>query len=177
MILETDRLLLRRPSVDDYEDYRALWPDELPEVAGVPALPASKPEDVWRRVLRNIGHWEVFGFGPFLVIERASSALVGEVGLLHMRREIAGARGGAGRFDAAPEATWKIARKLRGLGIAREAMTAAFAWFDAEHGPQRTVCMVHPANVPSLKLAARFGYRETARATYRDDPVILFERV
>jgi RimJ/RimL family protein N-acetyltransferase len=170
MLLETDRLSLAVPSVDHFEGYRGLWGDEPPEFEGMPHFPALRQEEVLTRLLRAIGQWTVYGFGPFMVFERASGAVVGEVGFSWIRRDIAPG------FDEAPEAMWKIHRRLRGLGIAREALEAAIGWFDREHGPQRTVCMIDAPNVPSLKLAEQFGYRPFASGLYSGNAVLLLER-
>jgi|SRR5580658_7697473 hypothetical protein len=47
--------------------------------------------------------------------------------------------------------------------------------FDHLH-PTRAVCMIHPANVPSLAVASRIGFREFGRSTYKDRPVILMAK-
>ncbi len=170
MNLQTPHLILRLPTIDDFDSYRALWGEEPSAFEGVPDLPALRREEVLTRLLRAIGQWEVFGFGPFMVTEKASGALIGEVGFSEIRRDIAPG------FDDAPEAMWKIHPRLRGQGIAREAMTAAADWFDATHGPRRTVCMIHPANVPSLRLAVRLGYRAFGQGMYQGDAVLFLER-
>jgi RimJ/RimL family protein N-acetyltransferase len=36
--------------------------------------------------------------------------------------------------------------------------------------------MIDPGNTPSLRLARRAGYREFHHSTYKDAPVVLFER-
>ena len=43
-------------------------------------------------------------------------------------------------------------------------------------GPARTVCLIHPDNTPSLRVAEKAGYRERVRTTYKDAPTILLER-
>jgi RimJ/RimL family protein N-acetyltransferase len=56
-------------------------------------------------------------------------------------------------------------------------MAAATSWLDATQPAQRTVCMIDPANEPSIRVAKRLGFTEFARTGFRDSPVVLFERV
>ena len=53
---------------------------------------------------------------------------------------------------------------------------AALAWADARLPGARTVCMIAPQNLASIRLAERVGYRPYAQARYRDEAVQLFER-
>ena len=57
-----------------------------------------------------------------------------------------------------------------------EALEAALAWADAHLRAARTLCMISPDNLASVRLAERVGYRPYRRTTYRDEPVQLFER-
>jgi RimJ/RimL family protein N-acetyltransferase len=47
---------------------------------------------------------------------------------------------------------------------------------DARGRPPRTVCLIAPENVASLRVAAKCGFREVARATYKGTETLLFER-
>ena len=38
------------------------------------------------------------------------------------------------------------------------------------------VCLIHPENVPSLRVAAKFDFCEYARTTYKGEPGVLLER-
>ncbi|WP_395336532.1 GNAT family N-acetyltransferase [Novosphingobium sp. BL-8H] len=51
---------------------------------------------------------------------------------------------------------------FHGRGYASEAGRAAQAWFDATQA-KLTACLIAPANIPSLRLAERLGYREVDR--------------
>ena len=65
--------------------------------------------------------------------------------------------------------------QYQGRGLAREALTAVLAW--ADQTMPRTVCMIHPDNAPSLKLAHKLGYAEYARGEFGEHTPILLERV
>jgi RimJ/RimL family protein N-acetyltransferase len=38
------------------------------------------------------------------------------------------------------------------------------------------VCLIAPENAPSIRLAQKLGFRKYARAPYRGEPAVLFER-
>ena len=65
--------------------------------------------------------------------------------------------------------------QFQGRGLAQEALSAVLDW--ADQSMPRTVCLIDPDNGPSLRLAARLGYTEYARTTYKEHASILFERL
>lgn len=167
--IDTERLTLRVHRLEDFPDSLALWGDPMVTryIGGRP----FKEEEVWQRLLRYAGHWSLLGFGYWVVRERGSGRFVGEAGFANGRRQLEPS------FGDAPESGWALAPWAHGKGYATEAVRAVLAWGEARFGPgRRTVCMISPENLPSLRVAAKCGYREYARTTYHDDPTILFER-
>jgi RimJ/RimL family protein N-acetyltransferase len=69
-----------------------------------------------------------------------------------------------------------LASGFHGKGYGTEAVRAIVAWGDRHFGQVRTVCLIHPDNPASIRLAQKYGYREYASSTYRDKEVLLFER-
>jgi RimJ/RimL family protein N-acetyltransferase len=167
--IETPRLLLRGHRPEDLGDTFAMWSD--PEVTRYIGGRPSTEEEVWARVLRYVGHWQLVGYGYWLVAERTSGRFVGEVGFADFRREMTPS------FEGAPEAGWVLAPWAHGRGYATEALTAATAWLDAHLGNVRTVCMIHPDNAPSIRVATKARYREWMRGDVRGTPTLLFERL
>ncbi|HEX8483963.1 GNAT family N-acetyltransferase [Sphingomonas sp.] len=165
-ILHTDRLTLSPPTAADLDDEAAMWAD--PAVYAMIGGRAFSREEVWHRLLRYIGHWQVCGYGTWVVRTR-DGRFAGSVGLMDSRRA------SDPSFEGTPEAGWAFAGSAHGNGYAREALTALFAWTDAQ-GIARTVCIIDPANAPSIRLAERLGHRLVTEATYRDTPTLLFER-
>ncbi len=165
--LTTERLILTPAGVDDFTEIAALWKDEAftQFIMGR----ALSDEEVWFRLLRDIGHWAALGYGNWSIRLKDGGAYLGSVGVLNYRREMTPA------FDA-PELGWGVDPAYQGQGYAAEALTAALAWADRTLGAARTVCMIAPDNLPSLKLAARVGYRPYAETTYNGHGVRLFER-
>ena len=166
--LDTERLSLRLPTLDDFDDTAAMLRDEavVRHIGGKPFT----SEESWLRLLRHVGHWQLFGFGFWVVREKRGGAFVGHVGLGDFRREMAPTFGGD------PEMGWVLARSAHGKGYATEAAHAAVAWMALKHRPARLVCMIEPENAASLRVAAKCGFREFARTTYKDSLVALLER-
>ncbi|QQS13925.1 MAG: GNAT family N-acetyltransferase [Rhodospirillales bacterium] len=167
-MIETDRLILNKPSLIDFDESYAMSSDAaVTEFIG--GKPASR-EDAWNKLLRNIGHWKTFEFGIFTVREKESGGFVGEVGLAHF------ARGLGESFDPFPEAAWVLATSGHGKGYGAEAVVAAHDWMTQTHQPVRTVCIIHPGNAASMRLAAKLGYASFGEAQYRGASPIMFER-
>jgi RimJ/RimL family protein N-acetyltransferase len=165
--LVTERLTLAPVAVSDLDDLVALWGDPAFATAIFPA--ALSAEDVWFRLLRDIGHWEALGYGNWAIRETATGAYVGSVGVLDYRRIMTPA------FDA-PELGWGVAPRFQGKGMAFEALSAALAWCDEALNAPRTVCMISPDNAPSHALAKRAGYVPYVETTYKGAPIVLLER-
>ncbi|TVV76908.1 GNAT family N-acetyltransferase [Sphingomonas solaris] len=88
----------------------------------------------------------------FAVIKKVSCRFVGETGIADFHRCI-----GHG-FDDVGEAAWVFSSEVHGRGYAFEAADAAHRWFARQKGDSQTVCLIDPANGPSLAQAARLGY-------------------
>ena len=165
--LITNRLTLAPVEMSDYDDLTALWGDATFATSIFPAALSS--EDVWFRLLRDIGHWEALSYGNWSIRETATGDYVGSVGVLDYRRILEPA------FDA-PELGWGVAPRFQGKGMAFEALSAALAWCDDSLNAPRTVCMISPDNAPSHALAQRAGYRPYVETAYKGSPVVLLER-
>lgn len=169
-MIETERLLLRPHSREDFAAYHAMNVD--PRV--IQYITGGKPqteEESWNRMLRNSGFWPILGFGLFAVIEKASGQFVGLSGLAEFHR-------GLGEdFDPYAEAAWSSAGETHGKGYATEAALASHDWFHAKFGPKRTVCIIDAENAPSLKVAEKIGYTAYGDAIYKEKRVIKFERL
>lgn len=165
--LTTARLTLSPVQASDYPDLTNLWGDPAFATTIFPAALSS--EDVWFRLLRDIGHWQALGYGNWSIRETATGDYVGSVGVFDYRRLL------DPPFDA-PELGWGVAPHYQGRGMAFEALSAALAWADDTLNAPRTVCMISPDNARSHALAKRAGYAPYAETTYKGAPVVLLER-
>jgi RimJ/RimL family protein N-acetyltransferase len=111
----------------------------------------------------------VLGFGYWAVRERASGRFVGDVGMADFKRVM------EPPLDA-PESGWALATWAHGRGFATEALRAVLAWGDAHLSSPRTVCIISPENVASIRVADKCGYREAHRTTYKGEPTVVFAR-
>ena len=123
--------------------------------------------------MRYAGHWSLLGFGYWAVEEKETGRFVGDVGLSDFRRELPAKL----NFSTAPEAGWVLSPAFHGRGYATEAVRAALAWGEAHLGAKRFVCLIHPENIASLRVAEKTGFKPYARTRYKDAPAMLLERV
>jgi len=168
-VLTTERLILTPVALSDFDDLLALWSDPVFTQVIAHRGPMSQ-EEVWFRLLRDIGHWQALGVGNWALRLKETGAYVGSVGVLDYRRACVPPLDG-------PELGWGVGGAFQGKGLAREGLDAGLAWADTVLGASRTVCMINPDNAPSLKLAERTGFRPYADGTYYDRPVVLLERL
>lgn len=167
-LIETARLRLR-----------ACRPGDLPALAEITSLPETfrysergpmGTEETWARLLRHAGHWSLFGFGMFVIEEKSTGTLIGETGFADFHR------GFGPDFDPFPEASWTLAPRAWGRGYAIEAATAAHDWLSAARPSSATVCLIHHDNAPSVRLAAKLGYRCFGERDYRGYGALIFRR-
>ena len=166
-VLETERLRLRGHRTDDFAACAAMWADPI-VVRHTTGKPQT-PEETWARMLRYAGLWSLLGYGYWAVEEKAGSPFVGELGFADFKRAIDPA------IDV-PELGWALVSRVHGKGYATEGVRAAIAWGDQHFRGARTVCLVHPENVASLRVAEKCSYREYARADYKQHHVIMLAR-
>jgi RimJ/RimL family protein N-acetyltransferase len=166
--LVTPRLELAAHTAEDFPDMLAMWrePAVVKHFGGEP----STGHECWARLLRYGGMWSLLGFGYWRARERATGRFVGEVGFAEFRRAITPAIFGT------PEAGWVTATWAHGQGLAREATDAVFAWADTVLAAPRIVCLIDPANAPSLVLADRLGFKPFADTIHNRKPAMLLER-
>jgi RimJ/RimL family protein N-acetyltransferase len=166
--IDTERLTLRVHTLADFADSASMWGD--PEVTRHIGGRPSTEEEVWARLLRYVGHWQLLGFGYWVVREKATGKFVGEVGWANFRRAMEPPLGDT------PEAGWALSPSAHGRGYATEAVRAALEWADANLATPRRVCIIDPGNAASIRVAHKCGFREVARGKYKGEPALVFER-
>jgi RimJ/RimL family protein N-acetyltransferase len=168
-VLQTERLILRGHSLDDFAAYAAMWATE-----DVTRFIGGKPlsdEEAWSKFMRMAGQWTMLGFGFFAVEERATGRFIGETGFVEGHRAIEPSLIGV------PEIGWGFAREVHGKGYAFEAARAALHWGEGRFGRVPMRCIIAPQNAPSIRLAQKLGFTELLRTFYHDSPTVMFERV
>lgn len=153
-ILETERLRLRPHGVLDFGELAEMWADsEVSRYIG--GRPLSR-EDSWARLLRYAGHWQLLGYGYWLVEERGSGKYIGDIGFGNYKRDIPAPES----LRGAPECGWVLTRHAQGRGYATEAVRAVLAWGEHQFGPRDSFCVIHPDNRASIRVALKCGYRD-----------------
>jgi RimJ/RimL family protein N-acetyltransferase len=144
-VIETERLLLRR-FTDADRDIVARWNADAEftrHLAGVQTRAQSDDAfDRWER------HWAEHGFGLLAVVWKETGELIGRVGPQYHRL-----------WADDPEVGWALDPAWWGRGLATEAGAASVEWtFGAVDYP-RVVSITTEANLASLKVMAKLGFR------------------
>ena len=160
---------MRGHRLDDFAACAAMWADPI-----VTRYIGGKPfseEEVWARLLRYVGHWALLGFGYWAIEEKDTGEFIGELGFADFKRDMEPS------IKGVPELGWVLASKAHGKGYATEAVRAAVAWGETHFGKARTVCIIHPENLASIRVAEKCGYKEFQHVTYKGHATLLFNRV
>jgi RimJ/RimL family protein N-acetyltransferase len=141
--LETDRLILRVPRIEDFERYAEMFAHEGTSHIGGPLARG----DAWRRFLQMPGAWALQGFAMFSLVERSSGNWIGQAG--------------PWQPDGWPgtEVGYALHPDAWGKGYATEACAASMDWAFDELGWTDVIHTISPANVASQAVAARLGSR------------------
>jgi RimJ/RimL family protein N-acetyltransferase len=167
-VIETERLILRGRTMADFPAYAAMWADK--RVAQFTTVDPLGEEDAWTKFARMPGLWSLTGYGFWIVEEKSAGRLLGEVGLADFKRAIEPSLAGN------PEFGWIIVADAQGRGIATEAAKVALIWADAKFAKRAMCCIIDPGNTPSIRVAEKCGFKEQVRTTYKEKPIIIFER-
>jgi ribosomal-protein-alanine N-acetyltransferase len=116
----------------------AAWPQ--PDLLGVLARQAALTADTER-------------FGVWVMIERASASVVGDVGF-HGPPDRSGTL----------EIGYSVIPRRRRRGYASEAADALVAWAHAQPGVLAVVAGCHPSNTASIRTLERIGFLRTGEA-------------
>ncbi|GHF57749.1 GNAT family N-acetyltransferase [Seohaeicola zhoushanensis] len=140
-VIETRRLILRGPRPEDYPDFKATFASYRSRFMGGPL----NAYEAWMLYAAEIGHWEIRGFGMWMIHERATEATVGMAGgwqpAKWPEREIA----------------WIIWPDRAGKGFALEATHAVRGHLYKRMGWAGAVSYIDPKNLDSIRLAERLG--------------------
>jgi RimJ/RimL family protein N-acetyltransferase len=168
-VLETQRLVLAGHAPEDFDPLAAIWshPTVVEHILnGKP----STPRESWMRLLAYKGLWPLLGYGYWAIREKASGRYVGDLGFADFHRVI------EPPIKGIPEAGWVIAPWAHGNGFATEALRAALGWLDQQERFDRSVCLIAPGNLASLRVAEKAGYRNPSPIRFNDNDSLLLSR-
>jgi len=165
--LTTDRLVLRGYRQEDFDWFDATWRE--PNVVRFTGGHFRNRIENWPRFLLNFGMWELFGFGFWLIEDRATGERLGIAGLMHAVRDIPS-------IDGKVEASWVLASSAFGRGLATEAMVAILAWTDTHVEAPGTVCIIDPDNQASIRVARKSGYARSGLVAFEGGKIVTYFR-
>ncbi|QFT57866.1 Acetyltransferase (GNAT) family protein [Sulfitobacter sp. THAF37] len=140
-MIETERLRLRAPKLDDLPALTAFFASARSHFVGGP----REAYDARRGMMAVFGNWALCGFGMWYIADRDSDAFLGATGILN------------GPDWDEPELAWYVTEAAEGHGIAFEATQAARAHAAQHLGLDRIVSYPAPENTRSIALATRLG--------------------
>ena len=139
--LHTERLTLRAPCMEDFAAYAAFYSSEAARTVGGPFSEAN----TFDRIAKLLGHWQLRGYGRWMVADKTTDDPLGIVGLFYPESW------------PEPEIAWSVFEEGEGRGIAFEAAQAARAYAYETLGWATAISLVDPENTRSVALAKRMG--------------------
>jgi RimJ/RimL family protein N-acetyltransferase len=144
-MLETDRLLLRKFTLDDVPDFFALNadPEVLEYVGRKPLVSLDQARE--RLLSAPLNDYATRGYGRLACIEKQSGRLIGFAGLKYVAEL------------AETDLGFRFLPPYWGRGYATEAAVALLAYGRASLGIERIVGIVEPANLRSVNVFRKLG--------------------
>jgi len=141
-VIETERLILRPPIVEDFPRWAEFQadPETTRFLGGVQPAPQT-----WRTLMAVIGQWVATGEAMFSVIEKDSGLWMGRIGPLHPY-------GWPGT-----EVGWSLHPDATGRGYAVEAAVASMDYAVDVLGWSDIIHCIAPENLASARVAGRLG--------------------
>ena len=144
-VLETDRLLLRRLTLDDVDNLQGIFSDQK-AMQYYPATKSRKETIEW--IGWNLKSYSEHGFGLWAVIRKDTSTFAGQCGLI-MQRNV------DGRDEV--EIGYSFLRGQWNSGFATEAAIACRNFGFANLNLTRLVSLIDPENRASKRVAEKVG--------------------
>jgi RimJ/RimL family protein N-acetyltransferase len=170
VILETERLLLRRPAAEDAPAFTEIWSDpEVVRFLGGEIWDLERAELAIERMLR---HWEWFDLGLFTVVRKHDERILGRVGFLLWDENWQ--NGHLDRIEPVEtEIGWTIGREFWNQGYATEAAAACRDQALGPLGLHRVISLIAPENHASIRVAEKIGetYEHEIRGGFFRFPV------
>lgn len=141
--LETERLILRMLTGDDFEAYARIQADD--EGQKYLSGKAMARDESYRSMSMLVGQWLIRGYGFWGVVEKETGELVGRVGFHNPE--------GWPGFELG----WTIRRDRWGRGYATEAAKRALRYAFEELKQPRVISVIHPDNAASIAVAKKIG--------------------
>lgn len=160
LTLETPRLLLRTFEERDCEALQEMFGDE--DCVRYTIERPLEPWQTWRALASYVGHWQLRGYGPYAVVEKATGAMVGPVGLWFPSEW------------PEPEIKWSLIKRFWRRGFATEAAMAVREMAADVLRRPRLISVIRPGNLRSASLARRLGGIWERTIPFRGDVAVVW---
>ena len=162
-LIETERLALRRLTMDDLDALAAIYRDPdvrryIPE--GTLTYAQTKEELEW---IIDVYYGE-YGFGLWATVHKETDEFIGRCGLLPWTID--------GRSEV--EVAYLLARRYWGRGLATEAARAILVYGFEELQFSRLISLIDPANVASVNVAVKIGMSLEREAEIDGEPTLVY---
>jgi ribosomal-protein-alanine N-acetyltransferase len=162
-VIETERLTLRRLTMDDLDALAAIYVDAdvrkyFPE--GILTYEQTKEELEW---IINV-YYGQYGFGLWATLLKETNEFIGRSGLLPWTID--------GRQEV--EVAYLLAKAHWGRGLGTEAARAIVSYGFGELRLPRLICLIDPANEASAKVAIKIGMSLEREADIDSEPTLVY---
>lgn len=163
--LETDRLILKTLSEDDFDRMYTLQSN--PEVMRFIGMGKARTKDEAREIFEKfLNHQKKWGFSFCSAYEKVSGDLIGFVGVIHLALD-----------DNSPEIEvgYWLLPEFWNKGYATEGTKACIEWAFNHLSIDKIVGVTHPDNLASQHVLEKSGLKFIQMSEYRGKKVKRFE--
>jgi ribosomal-protein-alanine N-acetyltransferase len=161
VMLETERLLLRRLTLDDADAIFAVIGDRI---AMQYFSHGYTREDAAKWVERNLRRYAENGYGMFAVVLKSNGEVIGDCGLAQQVVE------GLSHLEVG----YHLQRCHWGHGYATEAARACMDYAFHKLGAEKVISLIRPENLPSRRVAERNGMQVERQVTFEELPHLMY---
>ena len=156
--LETPRLILRAPRMEDFPAYAALMASPRSMYMGGPFDQRS----AWGLFCHDVALWSLYGHGALMIDIKDTGTCVGQVGINH------------GPLFPEKELGWLLYDGFEGHGYATEAAEALRDWAFSTLNLPTLVSYFDPENHRSMAVSARLGGTRDDNAPLQDEGDVVY---
>ena len=161
LVLETERLRLRRFSREDVEAIFAIIGDDIAMQYYPKTFDRS---DAVQWIERNLRRYSEHGYGLFAVTLKGSTDVIGDCGVI--KQDVEG--------ETRLEVGYHFRRDQWGHGYATEAARACMGLAFHAFGADKVISLIRPENLPSRRVAERNGMKLERQVTHYGLPHLVY---
>jgi RimJ/RimL family protein N-acetyltransferase len=161
LVLETERLALRRFRRDDMDAIFAIIGDDV----AMQYYPKTfHRSDAVQWIERNLRRYREHGYGLFAVTLKGSDDVIGDCGVI--KQDVEG--------ETRLEVGYHFRRDQWGHGYATEAARACMGLAFHAFGANKVISLIRPENLPSRRVAERNGMKLERQVTHYGLPHLVY---